>query len=235
MLLEILCIQHVPFERPGAIAEWARLRGHALQTVLAQELFSAGTQDPTFDALVLMGGPMSANDTESIPWLAEEDKFIQRHLSAGRKMLGICLGAQMLARALGGVVTKNRVKEIGWFPVAEVTQHPIISLEAGEITVFHWHGETFSIPPGAIHLLRSERCENQAFLWEGQVLALQCHPEMTAEGIEAVRAESEEELRACGIPENGETLLGAESDYIAAHGLLFHMLDSFFSLIFTKS
>lgn len=93
--------------------------------------------------------------------------------------------------------------------------------------MFHWHGETFSIPEGATHLLRSGLCENQAFVWNSQVLALQCHPEVTAQSIAALSGESTEELKACGIPADGQTLQGSDADIKAAHALLFHMLDAF--------
>lgn len=227
--MDILCIQHVPFEGPAAIAEWANSRGHSLKSVLAPDFFASRAPETSCDALVLMGGPMSANDTATIPWLAEESAFLERQLKIGRKMLGICLGAQMLARTLGGSITRNPSKEIGWFPVTAITPHALTSLAAGqELRVFHWHGETFSIPSGAIHLLRSALCENQAFVWRDQVLALQCHPEMTATGITALSAESKDELQSCGIPEDGRSLQGTASDFESAHSLLFRMLDIFF-------
>lgn len=228
--LDILCIQHVPFEGPAAIAVWAAGRGHTLRSVLAPELFAEESPDAAFDALVLMGGPMSANDTDILPWLSNEIAFVRRALESNRKVVGVCLGAQIVARALGAAVSRNPVKEIGWFPVTAVAAHSLLPFGPGEgHPIFHWHGETFSIPGGAVHLLRSDRCENQAFVWNDRALALQCHPEMTPAGISALVGESTSELRACGIPEDGRSLVGSEAEFLATNSLLKHLLDSFFS------
>jgi GMP synthase-like glutamine amidotransferase len=126
-----------------------------------------------------MGGPMSVNDR--LPWIPRVISLIQKAVATDVPVLGHCLGGQLMSKALGGQVTRNRVKEIGWLPV-EVVDSPaarqwLDGLPA-RFEVFHWHGETFSLPPGATPLLTSRACRHQAFTM-GKHLALQCHIEMT--------------------------------------------------------
>lgn len=225
--MKILCIQHVPFEGPAAIEEWCDSRRISIRSVLASEFFSAPSAAEEFDALLLMGGPMSAND-DALPWLGRELNFVKAALGSGKKAIGVCLGAQILARALGAAVTKNPEKEIGWYPVECVSAHPLLPMGAAEsVELFHWHGETFAIPVGATHLLRSARCENQAFVWNDQVLALQCHPEATPDSIAALVAESADELFACGIPSDGGDFERPCSVFSSAHVFLYEILQRF--------
>lgn len=228
--MNILCIQHVPFEGPAALAEWSAARGHILQSVLAPTSFAEDAEPPSdFDAVFVMGGPLSANDAFGLPWMAEEMEFLRKQIDKGIRILGVCLGAQILTVVLGGAVTANGAKEIGWYPVTAVTDHPLLPIAAGAtVSVFHWHGETFSIPDDATHLLRSELCRHQAYIWNDQVLALQCHPEMTTEGIAALTAQSHDELQVCGIPVDGSTLHADAASFQSSRELLFYMLDRFF-------
>jgi len=131
-------------------------------------------------ALVFMGGPMSVND--DIPWIQQELEIIRQAVSAGLPVLGHCLGGQLISKALGGVVTANPVKEIGWLPVQKINNdisNDWLTGFNGEATLFHWHGETFSIPDGATAILKSQNCAHQGFVIHN-TLALQCHVEMTA-------------------------------------------------------
>jgi|SRR5665213_83587 len=173
-------IKHAVFEGPGAIAPWARERGHILETTEVDQ-GQALPSPRDFDVLVLMGGSMSVNDEELYPWLRPEKALVRESLALGRKVLGVCLGAQMIASALGAAVRPNPFKEIGWFPLEstpEGKKHPIFGRFPAPLSVFHWHGETFDLPKGAAHLARSAACENQAFALGSQVLALQCHLEV---------------------------------------------------------
>jgi GMP synthase-like glutamine amidotransferase len=228
--MTLLCIQHVSFEGPAAIAGWCEARGIMLRVQLASEWFSIPRTPSGFDALVLLGGPMSANDDARLPWMKTEIAFLRDTIASGKKALGICLGAQLLARALGAEVTPNPCgKEIGWYPVEAVCAHPLLPMDAGDkVTVFHWHGETFALPAKATHILRSSLCENQAFVWEKQVLALQCHPEATPDSIRALSAESHIELQTCGLPTSGESFQRSDEGLAIAHQLLGTMLDRFF-------
>ena len=130
--------------------------------------------------LIFMGGPMSVND--DLPWIGQELALIRAAQSAGLPVLGHCLGGQLISKALGGVITANPVKEIGWFPVHKSGNATAARWLAGlpdEMILFHWHGETFSIPAGAELILENDTCAHQGFVL-GNTLALQCHVEMQA-------------------------------------------------------
>ncbi len=138
-----------------------------------------------WSGFVFMGGPMSVND--DLPWIPPVLELIRRAMAADKACLGHCLGGQLMSKALGGIVNKNAVKEIGWNPV-RVEDSAIakdwLGADLGEWTTFQWHGETFSIPPGATRILTGEACANQAYVI-GKSLGMQCHVEMTPEMIEA--------------------------------------------------
>ncbi|MCL5670893.1 MAG: type 1 glutamine amidotransferase [Acidobacteria bacterium] len=184
--MRIHIIQHVAFEGPGAIADWARERGYS---VAVTEQFRRGKLPAVgdFDFLVIMGGPMSANDGAKFAWLAEERQLITDALREEKAILGVCLGAQLLAQALGASVYPSREKEIGWFPVRLTLQAERNRLFSGlprSMTVLHWHGETFDLPQGAVLLAESALCRNQAFELDGRVLGLQFHLEVQPQGLE---------------------------------------------------
>lgn len=186
--LKILCIQHVPFEGPAIIRDWALRKGHEFTTLnlyIKDEFPDIGN----LDWLVIMGGPMSVHEHERYPWLKEEIEFIRRAIENSKVVLGICLGAQLIARALGVQVSRGEHPEIGWFPVRinRDAKHKIgFGFLPEEITPFHWHQETFDIPPGAIHLASSALFPNQAFLYGERVLALQFHFEMDFNAIQEI-------------------------------------------------
>lgn len=185
-------VQHVPFEGPGAVEDWAKARGHELIVGLAADGLPSA-KDVT--ALVSMGGPMGVHDP--LPFLAAERELLRTLHARKVPVLGICLGAQQLAFALGGRVTRNRVKEIGWFPVEKTADHPLVAGFPAAATVFHWHGDTFEPPSGAVRLLRSDGCENQAFVF-GRSVGLQCHLEMRADSVAALVAHCGAELHEEG-------------------------------------
>ncbi len=135
-----------------------------------------------FDWLVVMGGGMSVNDERELPWLVPEKALVRSAIVAGKHVLGVCLGAQMIASALGARVYKNAVKEIGWWKLMRepgAAEHPLGAALPDGIEVFHWHGETFDLPAGAVRLARSEACLNQAIAVGPRVLGLQFHLETT--------------------------------------------------------
>jgi GMP synthase (glutamine-hydrolysing) len=155
--------------------------------------------------LVILGGPMNVDETEKYPHLAQEVELIKQALAAGLPTLGICLGAQLMAKALGAKVYPNGVKEIGWYS-AELTPHadrdPLFEGGGKQITVFQWHGDTFDLPPGTVRLASSKLCRNQAFRYGRSAYGLQFHIEMTAELIESWLEESAN----CGDP-SGENAI----------------------------
>jgi GMP synthase-like glutamine amidotransferase len=191
--VRIHAIQHVAFEGLGHIGTWIIDHGHSL--TMTRLYAGESLPDPAdFDRLVIMGGPMNIYEDERYPWLAGERRFIRQAIAAGKSAVGICLGAQLLADALGSTVYPGKNKEIGWLPI-QVTEAGHQSrlfqgLPAAPL-VFHWHGDTFDIPAGAVHLARSEGCESQAFLFDERILGLQFHLESTPETVR-------EMLQHCG-------------------------------------
>jgi GMP synthase-like glutamine amidotransferase len=180
--VRILCLQHVPWEGPGSVRTWARSRGHELTRALSSE--AALPKVSEFEWLVLMGGPMGTRDEALHPWLRQEKELLRAALDAGRKVLGICLGSQLLAEALGSEVRRNPEPEVGWFPVkrvAEAETTPIGRVLPVEFTPFHWHSDTFTPPPGAVHLAASEACAQQAFAMDARLVGLQFHLEVSGD------------------------------------------------------
>jgi GMP synthase-like glutamine amidotransferase len=190
----IAIFRHLECEGPGYFAEF--LDNHRLPYTLIRidqhDPVPASTDD--YSALVFMGGPMSVND--DLEWIAAEIKLIQQAHKMDMPLLGHCLGGQLIAKALGGTISKNHVKEIGWHTVSKQPRagdRGWLASLPDEFEVFHWHGETFSIPAGATPLLSSRHCENQAFA-VGNTLALQCHVEMTAPMVREWVSEYADEL-----------------------------------------
>lgn len=187
-------LQHVPFEGLGSIEPWLVAHGYTVSRTRFFE--SAELPDPgTIDVLIIMGGPMSVNDEDRFPWLRAEKHFIRDVVRAGKPVLGICLGAQLIASAHGAPVYPNPVKEIGWLPVCGVPPQTDGAFAfPPSTTVFHWHGETFDLPEGAMHLARSEGCENQAFQLGAKVIGLQFHLETTPASARALVTHCRHEL-----------------------------------------
>jgi GMP synthase-like glutamine amidotransferase len=175
----IAIFRHIAFEGPGFLADFLNARHIPWQLIDATT--SLPTSAANFSGLVFMGGPMSVND--DLPWIAGELALIQEAVALNIPVLGHCLGAQLMSRALGGEVTKNPIKELGW-GIVQVSDNEVARswFNTKTFDAFHWHGETFSLPQGATHLLSSDYCENQAWSM-GVHLALQCHIEMTDQMI----------------------------------------------------
>jgi GMP synthase-like glutamine amidotransferase len=191
--MKIHYLQHVPFETPGFILEWAKTRGIDCASTMLHEYPAGGVPFPetgTFDWLLIMGGPMNVYEEAIYPWLAEETRFVKKALDAGKTVIGFCLGAQLLAKALGGAVTRNPVKEIGWLPVSlteAARKHPLLGFLPPRPVVFQWHGDTFSVlPEGAVLLAESAVCAHEAFVWKEKAFAFQFHLESTAATIRAL-------------------------------------------------
>ncbi len=179
----VVAIRHVPFEDLGLLAPLLADRGHGVH------ILDAPTDDLTparhAELVVILGGPISANDTADYPFLETEIALAAERLGADRPIIGLCLGAQIMARALGAPVYPSDVKEIGWAPL-DLTpagqESPMGALAA--VPVLHWHGETFELPPGAIHLASTPDCAHQAFALGRHGLALQFHAEAGTAGLE---------------------------------------------------
>lgn len=191
--MKVHVLQHAPFEDLGSIrfsldergAEVSYTRCFAWDAVPALE---------GFDAVIAMGGPMSVNDEAQLPWLKEEKRAIRDAIARDIPVLGVCLGAQLIASAMGARVYRNPSKEIGWFPIQAVAHSGPAFGFPSERYVFHWHGETFDQPEGATLLARSEACAHQAFQLKHNVIGLQFHPEMTPDGALALVENCRREL-----------------------------------------
>jgi GMP synthase-like glutamine amidotransferase len=174
-----LCVlQHAAFEGPGEIAAWAGRHGYP---VSIHHLYRGDPlpQFDAFDLLVVMGGEMNIYHYRDWPWLKPEREFIQSALAQDKRALGICLGAQLIADALGARIFQNPEHEIGWFPITwtDEARAAFTGLPA-TTTVLHWHGDTFELPVGATRLAASEGCPEQGFLIRNKCLGLQFHMEV---------------------------------------------------------
>jgi GMP synthase-like glutamine amidotransferase len=220
---------HVPEEVPAAISHWAQAKCF----VESYTRFYLGELPPhpnAFDMLVIMGGPMNIYEHDIYSWLVAEKQYIGQCIAANKKVLGICLGAQLLADVLGGKVTRNAETEIGWFPVSKTDGGETNDLLKGitfDCPVLHWHGDTFSIPNGAVHLLKSEACSNQAFLFGSNVLALQFHFEMIPETVESITELDRASLVKSTWVMSEDEIKSGVIHYQPNNRILFTLLDRF--------
>lgn len=203
-------LQHVPFEGLGSMEHWLEASGYRIsRTELYQ---SASLPEPDgVDLLIVMGGPMSVNDEGEYPWLAREKQFIHEVIESGKPVLGVCLGAQLIACALGARVFRNAVKEIGWFPVDGIPSPDRKTFSfPRSIEVFHWHGETFDLPHGAVRLAMSRGCVNQAFQFGRRVMGLQFHLETTPDSAAELVRNCRNELVPAEHIQTESEILGAD-------------------------
>lgn len=227
--MRVHAIRNAPFEGPALIGEWAQARGHVLTESAAPSEEYPAARD--VDLLVVMGGPMDADDHAVSPWLAAEKSFVRQVLDVGGRVLGVCLGAQILAEVAGGRVRRNPEREIGWFPVSVTEAGRRERLFAGfdGAVVGHWHGDTFDLPDGIEAVLSSEACVNQAFVLPGgRAVGLQFHLEWTPESLaELVAHCGEEAVAATRWVMTGDAILAQASTHAEANRrLLFTLLDS---------
>ncbi|MFA6564437.1 MAG: type 1 glutamine amidotransferase [Verrucomicrobiia bacterium] len=220
-------LQHVPFEGLASIETWAAARGHQ---VAVTRLY-AGDPLPRldqFDWLVVMGGPMNIYEEDKFPWLVAEKRFIKTAIEGGKVTLGVCLGAQLIADVLGGPVHKNAHKEIGWFPVRKTktaARSRVFEALPAELEVFHWHGDTFVLPSGAIHVARSAACENQAFIFDERVVGLQFHLETTPDSARLLAQHCADELVVGPFIQTAEAMLSDKRRFDRINKTMWKLLD----------
>ena len=202
--LHALALSHVGFEDLGTLEQPLLDRGFSIESIESATVkFPFGATE-TCDLLVVLGGPIGVYEQAEYPFLKDEIACIARRLSLGKPTLGICLGAQLMAAALGAQVYPGKNgKEIGWASIARAADSELPSwfaplVEPG-LHILHWHGDTFDLPAGAFRLAKTDRYENQAFTYGRSALALQFHPEVTAEGLESWYTGHADELHQAGI------------------------------------
>ncbi|WP_322052558.1 glutamine amidotransferase [Paraburkholderia bannensis] len=202
---EVLAIRHVYFEDLGSFERVLGDRGRPVRYVDVG-FARVGALNPTSASLmVVLGGPINACDDARYPTLAPIAALIEKRIAAGLPTLGICLGAQLIARVLGARVYAADHKEIGWTPLTLTDAgraSPLRHVDGASTSMLHWHGDTFDLPPGATRLASTPLCENQAFAWGDNVLGLQCHPEVRADRFEPWLIGNAGELDAAGIDIN---------------------------------
>ena len=217
--------EHALVEGAGKIRDWALAREHdfAATRVDLGELLP----DPEgFDLLVIMGGGMNIYQYRDYPWLVGEKRLIRQAIDAGKAVLGVCLGAQMIADVLGGRVVQNPHKEIGWYPVRFVHREPPFDAFPKEPVVFHWHGDTFELPAGARRAAESDACPNQGFIYGDRVVGLQFHIEVTAVAARAFCEGADAELIPARFVQSRAEIERAAPELEAIDAALYRLLDS---------
>ena len=227
--MRIHYFQHVPYEGLGNIENWIKSKKYALSATR----FYAGDPLPKLseiDSLIIMGGPMGAYDDKKYPWLTAEKQFISESIDAGKKVLGICLGAQLIAIVLGSMVYPHIHKEIGWFPLKltdEGRASEVFQGFPGEFLAFHWHGDTFSFPRGAERLAETVACRNQAFSYGDNVLGLQFHLDVLRENIEQWIKNGAGELVKATYVQTPEQILLPNEEFEKIRTYMYKVLDLF--------
>jgi GMP synthase (glutamine-hydrolysing) len=195
--MRAVCLQHVPFEGPGAFATALTERGVSLERYLVPQ---DGLPKDAGDVLIVMGGPMSVNDPD--PWIAEETEFIRSIMLAGKPVIGVCLGSQFMAKALGATVRPGKALEIGMTAVrltTEAKQDPVFRTLPESFEVFEWHGEVFDLPNHCVPLVGSGIAPLQAFRYAAHAYGLLFHLEMEENGIESLSRECASDLTKAGL------------------------------------
>lgn len=232
--MRIHCLQHLKNETLGNIGTWIARKRYKLTKTLPYE--DSVFPDPEeFDLLLIMGGTMSVYQEEEYSWLKPEKEFVRKIIETGKPVLGSCFGAQMIADVLGGKVTKNPYKEIGWHTVrsmegkspSDIRSLKLPSCMFPEFTGFMWHGDTFEIPAGATKLFESEACPNQGFIFDEKVLGLQFHPEADRQWVRNLIKDSGHELVSGKYIQSEKEICSQESCFESSMNLAFSLMDWF--------
>lgn len=225
--MRVHIIQHTPFEGPASITNWCG--SHDL-TYTKTQLAQGGSlpELDQFDLLIVLGGPMGIHDQDEYPWLEAELEFIRACIVNNKSMLGICLGAQLIAHSLGATVSRNEHTEIGWFPVTlhkAITDHPLAEVFAPTFDAFHWHGDTFSIPDKAIPIASTEACTNQGYIYKDHIIGLQFHLETNYSAAQLIISNCRSELVPAPFIQSEDKMLSRPERFEHAQRRMFKVLD----------
>jgi len=217
----------VPFEGPGLITDWIEGNKHVLSYTRFHE--NDPLPDPNhIDLLIIMGGPMNVFDYHIHPWMQEEIEWVTDFIKSGKAVLGICLGAQIIATALGSEVYPGKGKEIGWHNIRflpAMGDYKICKTLPATRRIFHWHGDTFDIPKGAVRIAESQAFPNQGFIYDERVIALQFHLELTRENVARLVENCRDELIPGPFIQTEDEMLNDSRYKQENKDLLFHFLD----------
>lgn len=230
-MLPVAIFRHSPTEGPGYFAIFLEAHGIPWQLIAIDEGEAVPATADGFSGLCFMGGPMSVNDP--LPWIAPVCALIRDAVAKEVPVIGHCLGGQLMSKALGGQVTKNPVKEIGWGEGfgenGEVARRWLGDFTSQSGTVFQWHGETFSIPPGATRLFANAHCANQMFAL-GPHLGMQCHVEMTPEMIATWCAQWADEAAAVADQASVQTPAAMQAEIAARLPVMRRLSEQLYSV-----
>lgn len=225
--MKIHILQHVHFEGPGYIFDWAKENNHSLSFTKFYEAFALPL--PTeIDFLVILGGPMSIDEESKYSWLIGEKGYISEMINKGKKVLGICFGSQLIADALGSDVFNNSEKEIGWFPIKKnpnTTNNWVKSLP-DDLVAFHWHRQTYNLPDGCEILFSSQTTNIQGFSFKNKVYALQLHLEIRQVDLkEMVKIMHQDLTEGERYVHTANEIMGERCHFAPNKSALFSLLD----------
>ncbi|AFA49768.1 type 1 glutamine amidotransferase [Acetobacterium woodii] len=214
--MRIHYLQHVSFENPGSILEWAESHRFPVTATLLYKN-EALPELNEFDWLIVMGGPMNIDEESDYPWLKAEKQFLKKAIDSGKVVIGMCLGSQLIAAVIGGKVVQNTQKEIGWFPITfseKAKALPLFAFFPENPMVFHWHGDTFiDLPAEAVMIAASKACQNQAFIYKKRVFGFQFHLENNGSIINDLIKNCSDEMIPGDYVQSPEAVL-AHPEYI---------------------
>jgi GMP synthase-like glutamine amidotransferase len=220
-------LQHVPFEGLASIEKWVTKSGNNISATKFYQNDSLPSIDD-IDWLIVMGGPMNIYEDSKYAWLTPEKRFIEAAIKHNKVVMGICLGSQLIADVLGSSVYKGLEKEIGWFPITmtpEAQNYPAFAAIPQAFKVFHWHGDTFDLPSGAVRLAYSQACANQAFIYGEKVIGLQFHLESTQESVSQIIENCADELVPGKYIQKPEDMLSEDDNFSQINNCMQHILE----------
>ncbi len=234
VIMNIYCLVHLDFETLGNIRDWLFEKEHSIFIIMPSEN-QLYPEPEDVDLLIIMGGLMSVYQENEYPWLKQEKEFVRSVIACKKAVYGICFGAQMLSEILGGHVSRNKYREIGWHNVSaldEFDRNDKLFSVQNELTVFQWHGDTFTLPQGCRRLFESEACPEQGFIYGDNVLALQFHPEADVDCVESLLENCGSDLTGAGRYVSSEDEIRGRKDLLqASANLMFSILDWFEDMV----